>query len=657
MSPTAPDPALPDQDAPDEVLGEQLDRHLEWLARGGLSAAPSSAEGELPQLQQVVERLFRLAQGLSTPTTISHSGTPPASTVDFPGTPGQDTSQEPSPRRQEPAPGEPAPPAVGKFRVVRALGQGGQASTLLAFDPDLKRHVVLKLYHAARTPEEQELVLREGQALARVRSPYVAQCHSAERDRGVPFLVMEYIPGRNLADEHRARPLSTDEALDVVSRLAEGLAAVHACGLLHRDVKPGNVLIGEDGRPRLVDFGLAAPLASADLSHLSGTLAYMAPEQARGQVERIDARTDLYGLGAVLYDLLTGRPPHTGATRPALLAAARAGDVEPVNKFNPQVPPAVHELCLRCLARDPVNRFASASELAEAIRRLRQPSRRRWPLLAAAGAGVTAAVVLLVVLVSGSGSPDAGGSGTEANLSRGKGGPEAKSGAKADAGPVWVEPEGGVRPAYLKGRKLRHDFPLRVEIIDSVLDPEGKYRLTLDRTVSPDPKTHILHRRHGQILRLRIHTAEDAWVGVWDVLESQNKVYRLFPNRKEQDNLIEGGRGRLVPRAQDLRASAKSEGVEYVHVVASTWPFRKLEIPDLRHQLVGPFTTYTLLDAYERMTRVLRDLELVPEQGQLDEPSDGEQGQTVRELLGTARPRRISEVMIPLRVLRPGEGE
>ena len=185
---------------------------------------------------------------------------------------------------EEEAPG-PVPASFGKFQVVRVLGGGGQASTLLALDPDLCCHVVLKVYHRARSPAEQERVLREGQALARVRSPYVAQCRGVERQDGVPALVVEYVPGRDLKAQQRARPLGAAEALELTRQLAEGLAAVHACGLLHRDLKPRNVLVGDDGRPRLVDFGLAVPAASAELAGVSGTLAYMAPEQARGTRE------------------------------------------------------------------------------------------------------------------------------------------------------------------------------------------------------------------------------------------------------------------------------------------------------------------------------------------------------------------------------------
>jgi serine/threonine protein kinase len=287
------------------------------------------------------------------------------------------------------------PPAFfGKYRVVRPLGEGGQASTLLAWDPDLHCHVVLKLYHNNWNAAEQDNVLSEGRALARVRSPYVARCYGVEHQGDVPALVVEYVPGRSLRQEQRARPLDHRQALELTGQLAEGLAAVHVCGLLHRDLKPDNVLVGDDGRPRLVDFGLAAALASADLANVSGTLSYMAPEQARGEAERIDARTDVYGLGAVLYELLTGRPPHRGTSREELWRAACAGDVVPTRQLNRRVPRAVNELCLRCLAKDPSQRFSSAADLAGAVRRLQRQRRWRLPLAA------TAATLVLLGLAS-----------------------------------------------------------------------------------------------------------------------------------------------------------------------------------------------------------------------------------------------------------------
>jgi hypothetical protein len=149
--------------------------------------------------------------------------------------------------------------------------------------------------------------------------------------------------------------------------------------------------VGDDGRPRLVDFGLAAPVASADLARISGTLPYMAPEQARGQSERIDPRTDVYGVGAVLYEILTGRPPHQGASREELWRSACAGDVVPPRQLNGRVPGAVNALCLRCLAKDPTQRFASAAELAGAVRRW-QRWRRRLMVVGPVAAFLLAAV-------------------------------------------------------------------------------------------------------------------------------------------------------------------------------------------------------------------------------------------------------------------------
>jgi serine/threonine-protein kinase len=358
----------PPQDAPDprdEVLAVRLEEHLEAIASG--TPPPTSLAGtdpEVGQLQPVIERLHHLARCLEIPPTVDLA----ASTVDAPAAP---------PRIEATA-----PVRLGKFQVVRALGRGGQAATLLAFDPDLQRHVVLKLYHSARTPQEQETVLREGQALARVRSPYVAQCYSAERHDGTPYLVVEYVPGRSLTQRLTAGPMSIRQTLELVRQLAKGLAAVHACGLLHRDIKPGNIILGDDGRPRLVDFGLVAALGSDALATLSGTYPYMAPEQARCEVERIDGRTDLFGLGAVFYELLCGLPPYRGGSRQTVLDAARAGDVTPVRERNPRVPRAVGEMCMRCLAKDPAGRFASAVWLADAVRSLQRRRRLRWPLAA-----------------------------------------------------------------------------------------------------------------------------------------------------------------------------------------------------------------------------------------------------------------------------------
>jgi serine/threonine protein kinase len=165
---------------------------------------------------------------------------------------------------------------------------------------------------------------------------------------------------------------------------------VHACGLVHRDVKPSNIILGEDQVPRLVDFGLAAHLGSTALRDISGSPPYMAPEQARGQWERIDARTDVYGLGAVLYHLLTGEPPRDGKTPHQILEQVRDEPIVPPRRRNPRIPRALERVCLKAMAADPESRFQSASAVRVSLRRYRL-IRRAAPL-----AGATVAVIALL---------------------------------------------------------------------------------------------------------------------------------------------------------------------------------------------------------------------------------------------------------------------
>jgi serine/threonine protein kinase len=291
----------------------------------------------------------------------------------------------------------------------------------------------------------------------------------------MPYLVVEYIPGRNLSQHLKSQPLDPAKALELVRQLAEGLAAVRASGLLHRDLKPANILIADDGRPRLVDFGLAAVQASDDLGRLAGTLAYMAPEQARGEVERIDARTDVFGLGAVLYQLLTGRPPYQGESPQALQEAARAGDVVPARAHTPRLAAAVNRLCMRCLAKDPAARSTSAAELAQAIRRW-QRRRALVPWLAG-----SAAALLVLAAVAWFGPSWFGPHRDESNPA-----------ANVPTDPV---------PRHPDGRELRRDFALKVEMLNGRRDPrQDSYSLKV-----------------GQLISFRLESDRDCHVGIWNV--------------------------------------------------------------------------------------------------------------------------------------------
>ena len=235
-------------------------------------------------------------------------------------------------------------------------------------DPTL---VVLKRYHGIASPGRREAVLNEGRALARIRSPYVAPCLGVEtRDHEID-LIVEYVPGRPLTELTAEERANIWRSSRLIEQVASGLAEVHACGLLHRDIKPQNIILGDDGLPRLVDFGLAIPVASEALHEVSGSPPYMAPEQARGQGERVDARTDIYGLGAVLYFLLTAKPPHKGVTLKEVLEQARDAPVVPPRRINRRVPRALERVCVKALASDPRARHPSADALRQALGRCR----------------------------------------------------------------------------------------------------------------------------------------------------------------------------------------------------------------------------------------------------------------------------------------------
>ena len=218
----------------------------------------------------------------------------------------------------------------------------------------------------------------------------MAQCLGVERHGEEVLLVVEHVAGRDLGQAHRQRALRPAEAAQLIEQAAEGLAAVHACGLLHRDLKPANILLGDDGLARLVDFGLAAGVGSAILGELSGTPAYMAPEQARGEPERIGPRTDVFGLGAVLYFLLTGSAPFHGRDLPEALELARQGRVTAPRTLNPRVPRALEQICLRALAADPGGRPATAADLAARLEHFTRGPRRT--------VGAAGAVLLLAAL-------------------------------------------------------------------------------------------------------------------------------------------------------------------------------------------------------------------------------------------------------------------
>jgi WD40 repeat protein len=252
--------------------------------------------------------------------------------------------------------------AVEGYEVLSELGRGAMGVVWLARDRSLDRLVALKLI-AVSDPRLQQRLMREGRAAAQLRHPNIVAVHSLGGIGPSTYLAMEFIEGGDLGAQLRGKPMPSGTAAGIATKLAGALAHAHAAGLLHRDIKPSNVLMDVGGEPKLADFGLAAPLeGGGDLTNpgaIAGTPAYLAPELLAGS-EHASAKSDIYGLGAVLYTCLTGRPPFVGASTAAVLAQLPDSDPIPPHLLQPGVPKDLETICMKCLEKAPDRRYASA---------------------------------------------------------------------------------------------------------------------------------------------------------------------------------------------------------------------------------------------------------------------------------------------------------
>ena len=265
----------------------------------------------------------------------------------------------------------------GRYRLGSLLGVGGMAAVYLASDRVLERQVAVKVLSPlyAQDPGFVERFRREARTAARLSHPNVVAVFDSGSDAGQHYLVMEYVPGESLAELlAREGRLAPGRAAELAVQVCAALAAAHAQGLVHRDVKPANVLVDREGRVKVTDFGIAKATAASTLTATGmvlGTAAYLSPEQARGGP--VDARSDLYGLGCVLYELLCGSPPFgSGADRPQVALATRhlSELPEPPSRRNPQVGPGLDAVVLTALAKDPAQRYQRATDLQAALGRV-----------------------------------------------------------------------------------------------------------------------------------------------------------------------------------------------------------------------------------------------------------------------------------------------
>lgn len=309
---------------------------------------------------------------------------------------------------------------IGPYQLLASLGAGGMGEVYRARDPRLDRLVAIKVLTASRgaTAEELERFQREARAIARVSHPAICAVYDVGQEQGVPFLVMELLEGETLAERVSRGPIPIDAALAIATQIAEALAALHGKDVVHRDLKPSNVMLMANG-VKLLDFGLAKlrdgeyedtrrrPTRSMHLTDqgtVLGTLPYMAPEQVEGR--QADARTDTFALGVVLYEMVTGRAPFQGPSRASLTAAILTYEPPSISSRIPATPVSVDRIVQKCLAKNPDERWQSASDLAAALRwsagdgtagnpdSVPTVSWRQWRTVAAIAAAAVAAALM-----------------------------------------------------------------------------------------------------------------------------------------------------------------------------------------------------------------------------------------------------------------------
>jgi eukaryotic-like serine/threonine-protein kinase len=310
-------------------------------------------------------------------------------------------------------------PRLEGYRILGELGRGGMGVVYRAWQESLKRAVAIKMVLAGDHASPQQLARfrREAQTVAALRHANIVQIYEVGEANGLPYLTLEFVDGPSLAQRLRGTPLPTNEAAALAETLARAIHHAHSCGVVHRDLKPGNVLLTADGTPKITDFGLAKRLdAAVPFTHsgvILGTPSYIAPEQAAGNAKEVGPATDVYALGAILYEILTGRPPFRADSDVDTILQVISDEPLSPSRMRPKLPSDLETICLKCLRKEPQRRYESASALADDLARfqtglpikarpvrewevLLRWARRRPAAASLAGISLVAAMSLLI---------------------------------------------------------------------------------------------------------------------------------------------------------------------------------------------------------------------------------------------------------------------
>ena len=367
----------------DEVLTWLLDEELKGAARDETAEHVNDCEA----CQQVLERLTATPEALRSaePSAVEACGTAflqrlkdPSALAQLPAASDVGSPTPASSREEVVAKAAADLPTIPGYRMVEEIGRGGMGVVYLAIEEHLDRQVALKVVDTQRLPDETRLERFRAEAIAtaRLKHPNLIEIYDVGENNGLAYLALEYAERGSLRDRIQHDLLSWVEVAAVARTIATAVHAAHEKGFVHRDLKPANVLFTGDGVLKVSDFGLAKEIGEESgwtrTGDVIGSPSYMAPEQLAGKRAEVGPPSDVYAIGAVLYELLTGKPPFQGATTMETLLQVRERDPENPSAVRPKIPSELEAICLKCLEKDPRQRYASAIEVAEELRRFEE---------------------------------------------------------------------------------------------------------------------------------------------------------------------------------------------------------------------------------------------------------------------------------------------
>jgi serine/threonine-protein kinase len=673
-----------------QVERDSLQRELDQLART-YGTGPDNAAG-LAATVDVPPSGTKATEILPAPasaTAALEATQADEATTDFvvSAPPGEETASFVPGRAVVPAVGGPAgAPSLAGYEILGVLGWGGMGVVYKARQSGLKRVVALKMIRAGDGAGEHELARfrTEAEAAARLQHPNIVQVYAVGDHDGCPFLSLEYVDGGSLKDKLGGKPQPVQAAAQLVQVLAEAMEFAHHRNIIHRDLKPANIMLARPagpadthslsskaplveklyGTPKIADFGLAKRLEEDTGQTHSGTIlgtpSYMPPEQAMGQPRAVGPLADQYALGAILYELLTGRPPFQGATLLETLDQVRTQEPVPPSRLQPKVPRDLETICLKCLRKEPNNRYGNALELADDLRRFvaGEPIKarpvsawerlRRWcwrnPWLAGlTGLALTsllAAIIIWAVLTVRLSDEKAATAEANVQLAKEKQDAEEARDLAQDQRKLALQSLGSLVTSVQKELKARPDLqPLRRKLLDIALEdlkqasPKTEARISLN--------DGVLAARQFELGLLLLEEGETAKAG--EAFGQAEAIYAAQARADPQDPMPRAMQAQVLMwlgrvalrqngRAADARASyARADAL--LADIEKGPPHEKPSAADVKNLRADALVTLGAITVNEDPRAALdyyrAALRLRQELADLDK-SDGARGQLAR---------------------------